>query len=185
MNAPSIRRACALLALSAALALSACGENPLARQEEEPAVCHEPVMVDVPISGNLLFTLLEAPVLTAEQERLLAVARSERAAAKVHVARLSENAMEVLQPDREIRLTVSPTRTFSVFGVSLHNGAQDYVFFTGQISGLDGDVHMVLSSLGVTGTLQAVSTREVYAFRPLGAGLHAITCIDPSKFGLD
>jgi hypothetical protein len=183
MITPSILRIPALLALALAAALSACSENPVAR--EEPAVCNEPLMVDVPITGGLLFTLLEAPVLTAEQEQLLAVARSDRAAATVRVARLAENAMEVLQPGHEVRLTVSPTRTFSVFGVSLHTAAPENVFFIGRINGPQGDVHLILSPLGVTGTLQAVSTREVYSFRPLGAGLHAITCIDPSKYGLD
>jgi hypothetical protein len=183
MSTPSIRRAGALLALSLAAALPACNEDPVAR--EEAAVCHEPFMVDVPISGDPLFTLLEAPVLTAEQEQLLEVARSERTAAKVHVARLSANATELLQPGREIRLAVSPTRTFSVFGVSLHTAVPDHVFFTGRINGPQGDVYLVLSALGATGTLQSVSTREVYAFRPLSAGLHAITCIDSSKYGLD
>lgn len=183
MSTSSILRIRALLALSLAASLSACSENPAAR--EEAAVCHEPFMVDVPISGDPLFTLLEAPVLTAEQEQLLEVARSERAVAKVHVARLSANAPELLQPGREIRLTVSPTRTFSVAGVGLETAVPDHVFFTGRINGPPGDVNLVLSALGATGTLQSVSTREVYAFRPLGAGLHAITCIDPSKYGLD
>jgi hypothetical protein len=184
MNTPSILRIRALPALLLAAALSACSENPLAR-EEAAAVCNEPSMVDMPISGDPLFTLLEAPVLTAEQEQLLTVARSDPAAAKVHVARLAGNAMEVLQPGREVRLTVSPTRTFSAFGVSLDAAAPDHVFFTGRINGPQGNVHLLLSAVGVTGTLQAVSTREVYSFRPLGAGLHAITCIDPSKYGLD
>lgn len=183
MNTPSTLRIRALLALSLAAALSACGESPLAR--EEAAVCNEPFMIEMPIAGDPLFTLLDAPVLTAEQEQFLAAARAEQATAKVHVARLSANATELLQPGREISLAVSPTRTFSVAGVSAHGGTQDRVFFTGRINGLDGDVYMVLSSLGVTGSLRTVSTREIYSFRPLGAGLHAISCIDSSKYGLD
>jgi hypothetical protein len=183
MNTPSILRIRALLVLSLAAALSACGEDPVAR--EEPAVCREPFMVEVPINGDPLFTLVDAPVLTAEQEHVLAAARSDPAAAKVHVARLSANATELLQPGREIRLTVSPTRTFSVSSVSLHASTPDHFFFTGRINGPQGDVHMVLSAIGITGTLQSVSTNEVYAFSPLGTGLHAISCIDPSKFRLD
>lgn len=183
MNPPSLLHVRALLALSLAAALSACGESPVAR--EEAAVCNEPFMVEVPIAGDPLFTLLDAPVLTAEQEQFLAAARSEQAAAKVHVARLAANAAELLQPGREIRLTVSPTRTFSVSGVSLDNAGPDRLFFTGRINGPQGYVNLILSDLSITGSLQAVSTREVYAFRPMGAGLHIITCIDPSKYGLD
>jgi hypothetical protein len=188
MNAPAFvsrRIARAALVACAGLALGACCSDPVRVQDETPAVCRAPATTTAPIAAaDPLFVLLDAPALTEDQARRLVLARATRTAAEVHVARLAENAGSLLQPGRQMIFNVSPTRMFSVEGLKADTGAS-YVSFHGRLNGELGEVTLVRNGEGITGGLQSVSTQETYEFHPIGGGLHAVTCVDPTRFGPD
>ena len=189
MNASSLagrRLLRAVLPLGAAISVTGCCCGVVDVVEETgPAVCRPPFVTPAPVTAaDPLFTLLDAPVLSAEQERVLASARSSIVAAEVRVGRLADDARALLTGGRPILFTVSPSRSFSVSPVRV-DSVSGPLSWSGQINGDVGEAYLLLGGEGVMGSLQSISTRETYEFRPIGGGLHAITCVDPSKYPPD
>lgn len=188
MTAPALattRIARAALVACAGLAVGACCCGPVGTEQERPAVCRPPSATLPPIAAaDPLFVLLDAPVLSEEQARRLALTRATPTAAEVHVARLADNAGTLLRPGGQMIFNVSPTRMFSVAGVRA-DSVNGYVSFYGKLNGGSGEVTLVHNAEGMTGGLQSVTTQEMYEFHPISGGLHAIVCVDPSKFGPD
>jgi hypothetical protein len=188
MTPASFRLPRAVLALSVASALAGC-DTPVIVEREGPAVCREPFSPQgaAPLADSLL-VIVETPTLTAEQERRLSLARAQETAGRVLVARLTEPAEPLLQPGREFVLSVSPARAFVLVGQQLSSGS-GYVGWHGRIAGEIGEAGWVLTHEGITGGLQSIPTDgtvpSLYSIHPLGGGLHAVICLDPSKFGPD
>lgn len=184
---PYRRRARAALAL-AAVVLLGCDDVLL---PETPAVCPEPLpgrAASPAADAPPLFELVSAPALTPEQEHFLGVIRGEPTTAGVHLARLAEGAAALLEVDRAIRLDVSPAQRFTAVGRRVERRAADDVSWSGRIAGENGDVTLVLTGRGVTGTLQVLpfdAAPATYSIRPLGGGLQAIVCVDQSKLPPD
>ena len=173
-----------LLSLVPLVAVAACSETPAA-PPLTLAVCH-PVAArpDSELLGRVpLWSLDAAPTLTPEQERLVASLRAQPTTAGLHVARLSPSADSLLQLGNEVVLTVSPSRSVVAFGDQVTRRGPNDVSWSGPIDNIVGQATLVLTGVGVTGTLQ--SGNAVYSFAPLGGGLEALTCIDASKFGPD
>ncbi len=175
--------------LGCVLPLTSCAtEHPTAI--ESLAVCPAPAMAsgNSPVSASdTLFEILASPQLTAEQERLLSIIRSQRTTAEVYLARLSDAAEEALEEGNAVVLPVSPTRRFTTVGAWVERRT-DSKSFAGPISGEHGWVNLVLTRSGLTGALQSLprdGEPANYSFAPLGGGLHALVCIDQSKFPPD
>ncbi len=123
-----------------------------------------------------LFTLVMAPALTAEQNGLLARVRGRPSSAQVNVGRLSSTPHLLLQPGKAVVFQLSPTEQVVALGKALVQRAPDDISWSGEIENRSGTVHLVLTSKGVTGTVQTLTT--LYHIEPIGAGLHALTRID-------
>jgi hypothetical protein len=174
------------LALSAAAALTACGEVPALVQG--PAICREAFSVQTATTADSLLVVLDAPSLTAEQQRRLELARAAPTAGREVVARLAASPERLLQPGHQSVLGVTQFRGFVVVGQQLESSA-GHLSWYGRLVGDNGEATLVLTSEGITGGLLSIpangSMTTSYAFHPLGGGLHAVTCLDTSKFGPD
>lgn len=177
----SMRRNCLLL-VAAALS-TACGVE--IGGPETPAVCTVPASLTAPSpAAPALFILDDSAPLTSEQQSRLADFRALPASAEVHIARLADNALDLLQVNDTLLLTMSPTRSFNAIGTNAQpNNA--WWSWQGQIPGQAGTVTLVLSSADVMGTLwhrPASGSGASFSFWPLGGGLHALICNDESKY---
>jgi len=132
-----------------------------------------------------LWTLDSAPPLSAEQERRLSDIRARPTTADVHLARLSPAADSLLQPETAIALTVSPGRSAIVRGETVTRRGPSDVSWSGLIQGEFGRVTLVLTTKGLTGTLQSLRNYASYKVEPIGGGLQAIACIDSSQYPPD
>ena len=170
---------------------SCCAGLPTELEPLAPAVCREPplALAAMPLpSAGPLFTLVESPVLDAGQERLLGVIRARPTTARVHVARLAGGAGSLLQAGREITFPVSPERSFTAVGRQVTRRAPDDVSWSGRITGEHGEVTLVLTARGVTGSLHSMPPgggSTLYAFEPIGGGLQAVVCADPGRLPPD
>lgn len=176
--------ACASLSLGACC----CGVTD-SRQQTGPAVCREPAtFAAVPALADSLLVIVPSPALDTAQERRLNLARAPVTAARVDVARLAANAQALLQPGKQVVVNVSAARSFAVTGLQFEERLQAHSYF-GRIEGEPGEVNLVLTAEGITGGLQttpgAASVSSTYSIHPIGGGLHAVVCIDPSKFPPD
>lgn len=174
--------ACASLSLGACC----CGVTDSQQQQTGPAVCREPAtFAAVPALADSLLVIVPSPALDTAQERRLNLARAQPTAARVDVARLAAGARTLLQPGRQVVVSVSAARSFAVTGLQFEERVQAHSY-VGRIDGEPGDVNLVLTAEGITGGLQttpgAASVVSTYAVHPIGGGLHAVICIDPSKF---
>lgn len=176
------------LALAAAAALSACGE-PVLNDHEPTPTCGETFSAEgvTPLPDSLL-VIEQTPTLTAEQEQRLALARAQPAAGGVVVARLADRPEPMLGLGRSFVFSVSITRSFVLYGQELYTGPNSVSWY-GWVVGDRGEATLTLTREGITGMLLSIprdgSTPTRYSFRPLGGGLHAVICIDPSKLRAD
>lgn len=185
----STRFARAAAVACASLALGACCCGVVDTVESGPAVCREPAtFAAVPALADSLLVIVPSPALDTAQERRLNLARAQSTAARVDVARLAANAQQMLQPGRQVVISVSAARSFAITGQSYNEGLGSRSW-TGRIEGEPGQVTLVHTFEGITGGLQTTPTDgsqwSVYEFHPIGGGLHAVTCVDPTKFGPD
>lgn len=183
------RHARALAVLSTIVALDGCSDG-LLPPKERPAVCPEPSGYVAPpaVPADSLFVLLHEPALTAEQAWYLSNIRSQPATARIHLARLVEGVETILQADRPVMLNLSPTRAFVAVRTDADQPEAGVFVWNGRISGEYGTATLLLSSTGITGTLQSVppdAPSVLYAIRPIGGGVQAIVCVDQSKFPPD
>jgi hypothetical protein len=171
-------------AAAAAAALSACGDPTLSNYKPAP-VCGEGFSEErvTPLPDSLL-VIETLPTLTAEQEQRLAEARAQPAAGTVVVARLAEAPEPMLGIGRAFVISVSVSRSFVLMGMERRAG-QNSLSWYGWIAGDNGEATLSLTSEGITGVVLSIprdrSEPTRYWFRPLGGGLHAVICIDPSK----
>ncbi|HEV3049698.1 MAG TPA: hypothetical protein VGX50_05280, partial [Longimicrobium sp.] len=167
-----------------AAALSACGEPTLSDHKPTP-VCGDAFSEErvTPLPDSLL-VIERLPALTAEQAQRLAEARAQPAAGSVVVARLAETPEPMLGLGRAFVFSVSVTRSFVLVGMERRAG-QNSLSWYGWIADDNGEATLSLTSEGITGVLLSIpkdrSEPTRYWFRPLGGGLHAVICIDPSK----
>jgi len=183
---PSIRRHAVITAL-AVLSGSACSsrgepliEPHLAAQCREAAAAAPATHAG---RADSLFRLVPEATLNAEQASLVASARHEEWTARVVVGRIAPGADSLLQPGRAVTLVVSPTLSFVAVGTQADHRASGEIFWTGALQGQQGGSAILLTSLGVTGdvrSMPAAGPYSIYTFRPIGGGLHAISCIDPT-----
>lgn len=175
------------LALAAAAALPACGEPVLSDHEPTP-VCGETFSPGVPPLADSLLVVDPTPTLTPEQEQRFALARAHPAAGSVVVARLAGRPEPMLGLGRSFVFSVSITRSFVLYGQELYTGPSSVSWY-GWVVGDRGEATLTLTREGITGMLLSIppdgSVPTRYSFRPLGGGLHAVICIDPSKLGGD
>jgi len=89
-------------------------------------------------------------------------------------------------------LTVAPGRAVIAVGQAVARRGPSDVSWSGAIENEFGHVSLVLTTIGVTASLQSVAREATgslvhasYRVAPLGGGLQAITCVDPSKFPPD
>lgn len=179
----------AAVAACASLALGSCCCGGVDSVDSGPAVCREPAaFAAVPALADSLLVIVPSPALDTAQERRLNLARAEPTAARVDVGRIAANAMEMLQPGRQVVISVSAARSFAVMGQTYSEGLGSSSWM-GRIQGENGEVTLVHTFDGITGGLQTAptdgSTWSVYSFYPIGGGLHAVICVDPSKFPPD
>jgi hypothetical protein len=171
-------------AAAAAAALSACGEPTLSDYKPSP-VCGDAFSEErvTPLPDSLL-VVERLPALTAEQEQRLAAAKAQPAAGTVVVARLAETPEPMLGLGRAFVFSVSVSRSFVLVGMERRAG-QNSLSWYGWIADDNGEATLNLTSEGITGVLLSIpkdrSEPTRYWFRPLGGGLHAVICIDPSK----
>lgn len=171
-------------ALTAAAALSSCGEPTLSKHRPAPA-CGEVFSEErvVPLPDSLL-VIERLPALSPEQQQRLAAARAQPAAGTVVVARLAERPEPMLGLGRAFVFSVSVTRSFVLVGMERRAG-QNGLSWYGWIADDNGEATLNLTSEGITGILLSIprdrSEPTRYWVRPLGGGLHAVTCVDPSK----
>ena len=185
----STRIARAAVVACASLWLGACCCGVVDTVESGPAVCREPAtFAAVPALADSLLVMVPSPVLDTAQERRLNLARATQTAARVDVARLAANANEMLQPGRQVVISVSAARSFAVTALTYTEGMGSRSW-TGRIEGEHGDAILVHTFEGITGGLQttpgAGNVSSTYEFHPIGGGLHAVTCVDPTRFGPD
>ncbi|HJS42803.1 MAG TPA: hypothetical protein VJ755_04985 [Gemmatimonadales bacterium] len=109
--------------------------------------------------------------------------------AELHVARLSPDADSLLQLGSSVVLTVAPGRAVIAAGQDVTRRGPSDVSWSGAIENEFGHVSLVLTTIGVTGSLQSVARESLvhasYRIAPLGGGLQAISCVDPSRFPPD
>ena len=177
-----MRRNCLWL-LVATFMTAACGDPPV--EPQTPAVCAVPASLTAPTpAAPALFTLDDSAPLTSEQQRRLADFSALPASAEVHIARLAQNALDLLQVNDTLLLTVSPTRSFNAIGTNAQpNNA--WWAWQGKVQGQAGTVTIVLSSDDLLGTLwhrPSSGSGASFSFWPLGDGLHALICNDESKY---
>lgn len=170
-----------LLLLLPLVAVPACSETPAA-PPLNPAVCHAvAARPDSELLGRApLWWLDSTSTLTPEQERLLASLRAQPTTAQLYLARLSPAADSLLQLGNEIVLTVSPGRSVVAVGDQVTRRGPNDVSWSGPIDSLFGQTTLILTRVGVTGTLH--SGNAVYSFAPISGGLEALTCVDASKY---
>lgn len=179
--------------LVGALALASCGPGGQAAptEPEAPAMCAQPAAnrTNPPVSpGQSLFALIDEPQLTADQKDLLAFIRAEPTAAEVRFAVLVDSALSRLEKDSTLVFPVAPGLRFAAVGQYVRRQAPDSAYWQGPAIGEDGQINVRLSGDEVVGSVQAFlppGPPLMYSFKPLGGGLHAVVCIDPSKWGLD
>ena len=163
---------------------AACG-NDVVGERATPAICRAPAVITATSAGApALFTLEDSAQLTSGQEHYLGSVRANPASAEVHLARLAPDAAALLQPGDTVLLTVSPTRSFSAIGSRVTPSGS----WEGRIENEFGSALLVLHEGDLTGTLQSVPNGgpiSTFAFRPLGGGMHALVCLDASKFPPD
>jgi hypothetical protein len=173
---------------AAAATLSACGDPTLSDYKPSP-VCGDAFAEQrvTPLRDSLL-VIETLPELTAEQEQRLAAARAQPAAGTVVVARLAEAPEPMLGLGREFVFSVSVSRSFVLMGMERRAGPGGLSWY-GWIAGDNGEATLNLTSEGITGVLLSIpkdrSEPTRYWFHPLGGGLHAVTCVDPSKLSED
>lgn len=151
------------------------------------AVCRHLIGADDSslIAHAPLWILDSTASLSIDQERLLANIRSSATTAELHVARLSPDADSLLQLGNSVVLTVAPGRAVIAVGRNVTRRGPSDVSWIGAIENEFGHVSLVLSTIGVTGSLQSVARESLvhasYRVAPLGGGLQAVICVDPSK----
>ena len=176
------------LPLAAAAALASCSD-PVLTQPKPPPVCRDVFSQEgvVPLADSLL-VLEPLPTLSPEQEQRLSLARAQPAAGLVVVARLAERPEPMLELGHAFVFSVSIGRSFVLVGQELYV-RRNSVSWYGRIVDDNGEATLVLTPEGITGMLLSVprdrSAPTRYSFHPLGGGLHAVVCIDPSKLGAD
>lgn len=173
----------------AAATLGSCCCGPVDATPERPAECREPATWPaVAALPDSLLVIVQSPQLDTAQERRLNVARAQPTAARVEVARLSPAAFRMLQPGNPLVLSVSATRSFAVTGQQYTEGLGSRSY-TGRINGANGEVTLVHTAQGVTGTVQSMpgdaTVPTVYSIHPIGGDLHAVICVDPTRFPPD
>jgi hypothetical protein len=173
-----------LLFVLTVLVVPACSETP-PELAPSPAVCHAVVAArDSALLGlAAMWSLDSTPLLTVEQQQRLALIRSRPTSADVHVARLSPSADSLLQLGNAVILTVAPGRSVVAVGENATRRGPNDVSWSGPIEGVFGWATLVLTGVGVTGSLH--SGTAAYHFEPIGGSLQALTCIDGSKYGPD
>lgn len=135
--------------------------------------------------GRSLFAVVDSPSLSPDQARLLSYVEAEPTTAEVHLGVLVDSAVARLEVDSTVVFPVSPELSFAAIGGGVTRHAPDEIYWTGSMLGEVGQVNLLLQGDQVLGDLQARSEGGptlTYSFRPLGNGLHALICIDPSKF---
>ncbi|HEV8266215.1 MAG TPA: hypothetical protein VGQ06_14805 [Gemmatimonadales bacterium] len=139
-----------------------------------------------------LWALDSAPPLSAEQERLLAGIRARPTTAELHLAHLSPAADSLLRLGSRVVLTVSPGRSVVVVGDRVTRRGPSDVSWGGAIQGEWGRVELVLTSQGVTGSLQSAAKDDAgrlayasYRIEPISGALEALVCVDASKYPPD
>lgn len=130
-----------------------------------------------------LLTIVEPRSLTGDQQRLLSMIQARPTSAEVHVARLASGPAFLLQKGREVGLRVSPTARFVAIGEQAEERLSGSVSWAGTLRRQPGQVRLVLSSAGVTGTIETDTI--FYWIEPIGGGLHAIIRFDPTKLPPD
>ena len=178
-------RAATLLLLSVTTALAACGPGVLA-PGGEPAWCPEPTYVQAPPRGtaDTVFIALSEAALPAEQARRVADIRARPATARVDVARLVDDLASRLEPGRTVELNVSPVQSFTAVGERVEVRSPDDLSWSGGLVDDHGAALLVLRGTSLTGTVTSVppsSPPLVYAFEPVGGGVHAIVCVGAGR----
>ena len=179
-----------VMVMSLAVVNAGCRDEPGPTQlATGPPVCREPPLFAAPDpAAPSMFELLTSPQLTAEQERLISLIRSRATSARVEIAELIADPATRLQVDARITFPVSRTRSFTALGERVETRATSHISWSGRLLGEHGDVQLVLTSIGMTGSLRSVPAEGAsvhYGFEPIGDRLHAIVCVDASRFMLD
>lgn len=191
-----------LLLLTLGPALAACADDdgivaPLTRS----AVCLDdgasPAST-VPVIGERdvvdLFMTAEGPSLTTKQQWRLSNIEEQEYTLEVHITRLVEDAFLLLEGGRAFGVRLSPSArvvtTIDSITVDepLEEGESRTISWYGPLTGRPGDISMSVSADGnAYGGLivNPAPSREtsIYDIWALGGGLHAMVCVDWTKFG--
>lgn len=185
-------RIAAAAAVLLAISAGACGDSHSVIDPPHRAECLEPATSPAAAPGiqaYALFTLLDdTPILTPGQVTQLAYVHALPSTARVVLARVAGGADSLLQVGRAIAVPVSPTLSYVVMGQQADRRASGETFWTGSIPGQNGGSVILLGTMGLNGDLRSYPTggRPVsYSFIPLGGGLEAIVCMDPSLIPID
>lgn len=171
------------------LVLGACGAA--LTEPEAPAVCHEPAPIPETSSAlarDTLFEIEDHPPLSLQQRDLLARIGDRPTSAVVRIARLADAPESLLEVDRGVVLNVSPSLGFVVVGERVERSAADDLSWSGAIAGQHGTVSLVLSGTHATATIHSVPADgpwQMYRVEPLGGSLHAVVCVDATRFPPD
>lgn len=183
MTSPSALRrlraaACIVLAAGGA-ACASDGVSP----EPRPAVCREPALAELSADVPALWTDAGDAPLTDGQAGFLAQVRAEPWAARVHLARLADGADALLRSAERVAMPVAAGKGFVAVPREVTVRGPADLSWWGNVEGVPGGTHLVLTGSGVGGSLQVMPVQGpsvTYVIQPLGGGLHAVTCVDAS-----
>ena len=176
--------------VAVALLLSGCADLSGPNLTRGPAVCRESAAEPAPSAAALadsLLVIIPDAALTAEQAARVDGLRSRPWAARIEIARIADDAAELLQPGREFMVGVSPTRSFPLQGQRF-SPFSSYLYWSGRVTGEFGEASLAFDHNGVYGGLTSIprdGAGTTYGIEPIGGGLHAVTCVDGSKVPTD
>lgn len=131
--------------------------------------------IAAPIQG-ILIGLRPAAQATPAQQAQVRVLQTQRGAGELNIARLQTQSLREATAGRMVQFQVTPSRTISARALALETSGGATVWrgeVTGQSGGPPGTVTLVLTEIGVTGTIHSADGRT-YRLRPLPGGDTAI-----------
>ena len=173
-----------------ALGVGACADLSGPSLTAGPPVCREPASVPAPPAAALadsLLVIIPEAVLTAEQAARVADIRSRPWAARVEIARIADDAAQLLQPGREFMVGVSATRSLAMQGEHISPSA-NYIYWSGRVTGEFGESSLLFNHMGVYGGVTSIpgsGPGVTYGIEPIGDGLHGVVCVDGSRIPAD
>lgn len=129
---------------------------------------------------GILIGLRPAAQATPAQQAQVRVLQTQRGAGEINIARLQTQSLREATAGRMVQFQVTPSRTISARALALETSGGATIWrgeVTGQSSGPPGTATLVMTEIGVTGTIHSADGRT-YRLRPLPGGDTAIVELD-------